>query len=194
MREQGIEPPEAVEGETKTKSGYSVEELFDVVVGLKTMGIKKDPISLVKKKSRGLTKNVLRTAGIDHEGARRLLPTGQTRFIKSEISHMPLDLQGEVMRKLATLERKRVTDSIRQTVTELQEDNLVGVYLYGSSTSENEWPNDVDVKVIMKKKDARLARRLKEVVAKDLHKLFDIKHILLENEINDEIRDNLIVV
>lgn len=184
--------PETREGGLKSKSGHSPEELFDILVSFDPVSIGKDPISISRKKARGLAKNVLRIGGVSDEGVSRLLPTSQARLINKEIGSLPGVAQAEFIQRLCELERERVFAVVREVIEELNDENLVAVQTLGSIDANNRWANDLDVNLVMKNVDKDLARAFRHGVQNRIVKKVDIKNIYKADEFDVESAKNLI--
>lgn len=177
--------------ELKSKSGYSPEELLDVLVS-NPIGLSNNPVNLAKRKARGLAKNVLRVGGGSDEFVSRILPTKQTRMIKEEIGMLPGVEQAEFMRKLCELERERILTAVREVANDLEDDNLIGIQTLGSIDVTDRWSNDFDVILIMEKIDKELARRFKMSVQEKAQKKTDIKDVYLDEDIPKAIEGEII--
>lgn len=185
---------ETREGGLKSKSGLSPEELFDILISFDTISVKTDPVSLSRKKARGLAKNILRIGGVSDEGVSKVLPTSQARRINTEIGSLPGAAQAEFMQRLCELERERVFDAIRAVVRELDDDNLVAVQTLGSIDANDRWANDVDVNLVMKNIDRDLARSFRSSVQEKIVKKVDVKHMYRADEFDVDTADKLVEI
>lgn len=178
--------------EMKSKTGYTPEELFDILVSFNPTSVEKGVAALSKRKTRGAGKNILRFVGVSDEGVSRLLPTQQARIIKKEIGGLPGAQQAEFMRRLCELERERIFTAVKEVVKELDNKNLVGIQSIGSIDSNDRWPNDLDVNLIMTKVDIELERAFRVLVQEEIVKKVDVKNVFKAGEFDLDNANNLI--